>query len=202
MTVVSVSKALGVAAGLAAGLALAGCHELAAPASPASVSGAGTAAVPPAPHDIDGVWTYTEETQLTFPGALAADLGAASEGPVLHVRCTSPDGQLTLTQTGATFTGTLQYQTAVCRTQGGQAVPPPWPLPYRAVLSGEITGRALHIEQYDDPPGPPDAVRCPKNGRLTVQEGLVTQLSTTGRCDLSSLPFRPAVATNSGVAIR
>jgi hypothetical protein len=30
----------------------------------------------------------------------------------------------------------------------------------------------------------------------------VTQLSTTGRCDLSGLPFQPAVATNSGVAMR
>jgi hypothetical protein len=193
---------LGVAAGLAAGLALAGCHELATPASPASVSGAVTAAAAPAPHDIGGVWVYTEETRLTLPGALAADLGAASEGPVLHVRCTSADGQLTLAQTGSTFTGTLEYQSSVCRTQGGQAVSPPWPLPYRAVLSGQITGRALHIEQYDDPPGPPDAVRCPKNGQLRVQGGVVTQLSTTGRCDLSGLPFQPAVATNSGVAMR
>ena len=193
---------LGLAAGLAAGLTLAGCHELATPASPASVSGSGTAVAPPAPHDIGGVWTYTEETRLTFPGEMAADLGAAPEGPVLRVRCTSPDGQLILTQTGATFTGTLEYQNSTCRTQGGQAVPPPWPLPYRAVLSGEITGRALHIEQYDDPPGPPDAVRCPKNGQLTVHGGVVTRLSTTGRCDLSSLPFQPAVATNSGVARR
>lgn len=195
-------RTLGLAVGLASGLTAAGCRELATPASPGSVSGAVTAAAPSAPHDIGGVWIYTEETRLTLPGAVAGALGAASEGPVLHVRCTSPDGQLTLSQTGTTFTGTLEYETSVCRTQGGQAVAPPWALPYRAVLSGEITGNAIHIAQYDDPPGPPDAVRCPKNGRLTVEGSVVTQLSTTGRCDLSSLPFQPAVATNSGVAMR
>ena len=202
MTVLRVSNAFGIAAGLVAALVLTGCEGSASPASPADGAGAGTTAKAPAPYDIDGVWTYSEVTKLTFPGELAADLGAASEGPILHVSCTSPDGVLALTQTGAAFTGTLEYQGTSCRTKGGQAVPPPWPLPYRAVLSGKITGRALHIEQYDDPPGPPDAVQCPKNGTLTVEGHMVTKLATTGRCDLSSLPFQPAVATNRGLATR
>lgn len=199
---VKISAAFGLAAGLAGAVALAACDGSASPAAPTAAS-AGSPPAAQAPYEIGGVWSYSEETQLTLPGALAADLGIPSEGPVLHVTCNSPNGELALTQAGAAFTGTLEYQTAICRTKGGQSVPPPWPLPYHAVLSGEISGRALHIEQWDDPPGPsPDGVRCPKNGTLTVEGGVVTQVKTTGRCDLSGLPFQPAVATNKGVAVR
>jgi hypothetical protein len=153
--------------------------------------------------DIDGTWTYSEETRMTLPGELLLEVGGEWEGPVLHLTCLSADGLLEIDQAGTSFTGTLEYQTGTCRTKGGQAVPPPWPLPYRAVLSGRITGTALQIEQWDDPPGPgPDGVRCPKHGTITVSGGVATTVTTRGRCDLSALPFQPAVATNRGIAVR
>jgi hypothetical protein len=140
--------------------------------------------------DISGVWSYEEETFLVLN----------PQGTVIHLRCASPDGVLTIEQTGATFTGTLTHPTGSCVTKDGVVIPPPWPLPYEATLSGRVTGRALHIEQFDAPPAPP--VRCPKDGNIVVGGGQVIGFTTTGRCDLSGAPFRPAVATNSGTAQR
>lgn len=140
--------------------------------------------------DISGVWSYAEETFLVLN----------PEGTVIHLRCVSPDGVLTIDQTGAMFAGTLTHPTGSCVTKDGVVIPPPWPLPYEATLSGRITGRALHIEQFDAPPAPP--VRCPKNGTIVVDGGQAVRLNTSGRCDLSGAPFRPALATNSGTAHR
>jgi hypothetical protein len=188
---------------LAVGAAAAACDRSASPSSPSAASSGPAAAGAPAAIDIGGTWTFSEETRLTLPGELLLDLGAQWEGPVIHVTCASPDGALEIVQTASTFTGTLEYQTGTCLTTGGQAVPPPWPLPYRAVLTGRIAGLSLHIEQWDDPPGPsPDGVRCPKNGTVSIDGGVATALQTAGRCDLSSLPFQPAVATNRGAAVR
>ena len=140
--------------------------------------------------DINGVWNYSETTFLVLK----------PEDDVLHLTCTSPNGELTINQTGSTFTGTLTYQTGTCETKDGQAVPTPWALPYNATLSGRITGNALHIDQYDAPPSQP--VHCPKNGTIRLEDGVPVALMTKGRCDLSDLPFRPAMATNEGVAVR
>ncbi len=170
---------------LAAAL-LTGCtgdHPVAPPDAPSLAQGG-------AALDISGVWNYVEETFLVLK----------PEGEVLHLRCVSPDGVLTIDQTGSTFTGTLVHPTGSCMTKDGQVVPPPWELPYEAVLSGRITGRALHIDQFDAPPAPP--VHCPKNGTIRVSGGEAVGLTTVGRCDLSFLPFRPATATNSGTATR
>jgi hypothetical protein len=141
------------------------------------------------PH-ISGEWNYSETTFLVLK----------PEDDVLHLTCTSPNGELTINQTGSTFTGTLTYQTGTCETKDGQAVPTPWALPYNATLSGRITGKALHIDQYDAPPSPP--VHCPKNGTIRLEDGVPVALTTKGSCDLSDLPFRPAMATNEGVAVR
>jgi hypothetical protein len=188
---------------LVVGAAVAACDRSASPSSPSEASPGSAAAGPPAAIDIGGTWTYSEETRLTLPGELLLAFGAEWEGPVIHVTCVSPDGVLEIVQTGRSFTGTLEYETGTCVTKGGQPVPPPWALPYRAVLTGEIAGSSLHIEQWDDPPGPsPDGVRCPKNGTITQGGGVATALQTVGRCDLSSLPFQPAVATNKGTAVR
>lgn len=185
--------------GLAAALAVTACKADSAMA-PAPVDAAatlGSAARASGPFDIGGAWQFAEETSLTFPGELAASLGIAPEGPVLHVSCSSPQGVLTITQSGSTFTGTLTHPASSCVTRGGQTVQPPWTLPYEATLSGRLTGRALDIQQFDVV-GP---VECTKKGTLQVAGGTVTGMRTKGRCDLSSLPFR-ATATNSGMATR
>jgi hypothetical protein len=140
--------------------------------------------------DISGTWEYIEESFLVV----------RPEGEVLHVTCLSAEGVLTIVQDGATFTGTLVHPTSTCHTKEGVVIPPPWPLPHEAVLSGRITGRAIHIDQYDAPPNPP--VHCPKNGTISVTDGTAVELTTTGRCDLSVLPFSPAMAKNSGIATR
>jgi hypothetical protein len=203
MRVKTIARLLVPVLALAVGLTAAACDRSASPLSPSAAATGAAAAGPPAAIDIDGTWTYSEETNLTLPGELLLALGAQWEGPVIHVTCVSPDGVLEIVQTGSSFTGTLEYQTGTCVTKGGQPVPPPWPLPYRAVLTGGVTGSSLHIEQWDDPPGPsPDGVRCPKNGTITQSGGVATELQTVGRCDLSSLPFQPAVATNTGTAAR
>lgn len=166
---------------------LTGCdgeRGVAAPNAPSLAQGSGS------PADIDGVWSYSEEVFLVIkPG-----------DEVLHLRCVSPDGVLTLDQNGSTFTGTLVYSTGSCETKDGQVLPPPWPLPYEAVLSGHIAGRSVHIDQFDAPPAPP--VHCPKTGTIEISGEVAVRLTTVGRCDLSSAPFRPALATNSGIATR
>lgn len=140
--------------------------------------------------DISGAWNYSETTFLVV----------RPEDDVLQLRCSSPNGELMIVQTGSTFTGTLTYETGTCETKDGQAVPTPWPLPYSATLSGRITGNALHIDQYDAPPNPP--VHCPKNGTIRMDDGVPVALTTMGRCDLSHVPFKPAIATNEGTAVR
>jgi hypothetical protein len=140
--------------------------------------------------DISGVWDYSETTFLVV----------RPEDDVLHLTCNSPIGELTISQTGSTFTGTLTSETGPCETKYGQPVPTPWPLPYNATLSGRITGNALHIDQYDAPPSPP--THCPKNGTIRWENGVPVALTTQGRCDLSDFPFRPAIATNQGTAVR
>lgn len=140
--------------------------------------------------DISGTWNYVEEAFLVV----------RPEDEVLHISCLSNEGVLTIVQDGATFTGTLVHPTSTCQTKEGVAIPPPWPMPYEAVLSGRITGRAIHIDQFDAPPNPP--VHCPKNGRIELAGGAAVELTTTGRCDLSALPFSPAMAKNSGIATR
>lgn len=183
----------------AASLAAGACQQASPlPGSPTAPDSTITAAQ--AAPDISGVWTYAEESRLVLPGELALAMGLAYEGPVLQMTCDSQTGVLTLTQTGSTFTGTLQHPVSTCTTSGGQAAPPPWPQPYEAILSGRLTGSALHIDQFDAPPAPPTP--CPKNGTIEMEGGIIVQLNTTGRCDLSSAPFRPATATNRGTARR
>jgi hypothetical protein len=184
---------------LTTAVAAAGCegNAIVAPAVDAGAGGATTAAAN-ASYSIHGVWRYVEETALTLPGEFALAMGVAPEGPVLHVACSSPQGVLSIVQTGQTFTGTLVHPSSSCTTRGGQAIPAPWPLPYEATIAGRLTGRALHIDQ-SDVVGP---VQCPKSGTLTVEAGAVVELTTTGRCDLSSIPARPAVATNAATATR
>jgi hypothetical protein len=165
---------------------LAGCADAPEPfaAAPAPASLVTHSAL-----DISGSWHYVETVHLVLkPG-----------DEVIDMTCINPDGVLTIVQTGASFTGTLTHPTTTCVTRDGSAAPPPWDLPYVASLSGTVTGRAIHFEQYDAPPSYP--VRCPKNGSLTVAGGAVTAMSTRGRCDLSFLPF-PITAINSASATR
>jgi hypothetical protein len=133
--------------------------------------------------DIGGSWSYDETTVLIMK----------PDGQ-FHATCRLPDGVLTIVQDGANFTGTLIHPTTTCTSRTGEALPAPWDLPYQAVMSGSITGRALHIAQYDAPPAAP--VLCTKNGVVSLSGGVAVALHTTGRCDLSFLPF-PAVANNS-----
>jgi hypothetical protein len=160
--------------------ACAGDHPVAVPDAPLLAQGAG------ATLDISGVWDYVEETFMVVKPA----------GEVLHLRCVSPDGILTINQTGSTFTGTLVHPTGSCETNDGVVIPPPWDLPYEAGIEGRITGRALHIDQQDP------VTHCPKNGTIKVSGGIAVELTTVGRCDLSFTPFRPATATNSATATR
>ena len=193
---------------LAFGVVVSACSGGASPLAPAaaSLTQDGGTAQPAAssqatPVSVDGVRNYQEDTVLLFAGDLAPAFGLVPEGAVLQIHCSSPDGVLTLNQTGSTITGTLEHPTGSCRTKGGQAAPPPWGLPYRATLTGRITGRALHLEQLDDPAAP-GAVACPKNGTIQVAGGTAVGLKTVGRCDLSGLGVRPAVATNSATGTR
>jgi hypothetical protein len=193
---------------LALGIIVSACSGGAsplAPAAPGLTQGSGTpqpaASSQSASVSVDGVWNYQEDTVLLFPGDLAPAFGLAPEGPVLQIHCSSPNGMLTLNQTGSTITGTLEHPTSSCRTKGGQAAPPPWGLPYRATLTGRITGRGLHLDQLDDPAAP-GAVACPKNGTVQVAGGTAVGLKTVGRCDLSGLGVRPAVASNSATGTR
>ncbi len=135
--------------------------------------------------DLGGAWAYDETSILVLkPG-----------DEVLRLTCRSSEGVLTIVQDGANFTGTLTHPSSICTTAGGQVVPAPWPLPYEATISGRITGRAFLIDQVD--PG----TTCVKQGRV-LGSGATAQLATTGRCDLSFVPFRPATAHNSAVASR
>ena len=205
MTPNRLSTVLGFTVALAFGAAGTACDRGASPLAPAgatlSQSSDATSAQTP-PIDVGGTWHYREDAVLVFSGELAALLGLASEGPTLRLHCSSPDGVLTLVQTGSTFTGTLEHPTGTCRTQSGQIAPTPWALPYRATLSGRVTGRALHFDQVDNPPDPAGPVTCPKNGTIQVVGGVAVQLETVGRCDLSVLPVRPAMATNSATGTR
>lgn len=168
---------------------LIGCSDRAQPLAPL-VETAAVAASQAAMVDISGTWNYAETSVLVVkPGE-----------EVIHIICTSPDGVLTIDQSGATFTGTLTHPTSICETKDGQIVPAPWPMPYEAVLSGRISGRSLHIDQFDAPPAPP--VHCVKQGVVRVSDGAAISLQTTGRCDLSLVPFRPATARNSATATR
>ena len=164
--------------------------------SDASTQAAGLAA------DVTGTWRYNEQTKLVLPGLLAELLGLESEGAVLHMNCSSPDGVLELAQAGTAVTGTLVHATGTCRTKGGQLAPTPWALPYRATISGRIAGLTLHLDQLDDPPDPSGLVPCPKTGTIEVIQGVTVGLQTRGRCDLSVLGSRPAAASNSATATR
>lgn len=172
---------------ITAAAVLAGCADQA-PFEP-SAQQAVSLSAQPAPIDIAGSWSYVETSVLVLK----------PEGDVINMTCLNPEGVLTIIQDGAVFTGTLTHAATTCATKDGQAVPPPWPLPYEAVLSGRISGRSIHIDQFDAPPGPP--VHCPKTGVIHITDGAAVELSTTGRCDLSFLPF-PATARNSASATR
>jgi hypothetical protein len=166
---------------LSAATLFAGCAESPGPSEPFPAPAAAVMAA--AAIDISGSWSYDETTVLIMK----------PDGQ-LHGTCRLPDGVLTLVQDGATFTGTLIHPTTTCTDRAGHPLPAPWALPYQAIVSGSITGRALHITQHDAPPAAP--VLCTKNGVLSLSGGVAVALQTTGRCDLSFLPF-PAVATNS-----
>lgn len=175
--------------GFVAAALLAGCGDQVQPLAPVEHTAIVTAAQISV-VDISGAWNYAETSVLVIkPG-----------GEVLQIICFSPDGVLTIDQNGSTFTGTLTHPTSICEMKDGQVVPAPWPLPYEATLSGRITGRGIHIDQFDAPPAPP--VHCPKQGAIEVTGGEAVGLRTTGRCDLSFLPFRPATARNSATATR
>lgn len=143
----------------------------------------------PPVHDIDGVWSYAETSLLVLK----------PDEETLHVTCLLSDGVLVINQSGANYSGTLTHYSTSCMTKDGDPVPAPWDLPYEAYLSGRITGRGLHIDQFDAPPAPP--IHCPKQGSIMVADGEVVELRTTGRCDLSDFPF-PFKAKNFGVAVR
>jgi hypothetical protein len=171
---------------LGAATLLTGCADAPGPTEPLPAPAAAVTAQ--AAIDISGGWSYDETTVLIMK----------PDGQ-LHGTCRLPDGVLTIVQDGATFTGTLIHPTTTCADRAGQPLPAPWDLPYQAIVSGSITGRALHITQYDAPPAPP--VLCTKHGVVSVSGGVAVALQTTGRCDLSFLPF-PAVANNSASGSR
>jgi hypothetical protein len=147
------------------------------------------AALAVAPLDVSGTWSdVVEHTSLVVkPG-----------DAVLHLSCVS-SGEMEIVQDGASFTGTLHHTESACQLPDGSPFPPPWATPYDATFSGTITGRALHIDQYDAPPAYP--THCPKNGTVEGSGGTATLLSTVGTCDLSHLPF-PAQASNRLTAMR
>lgn len=140
--------------------------------------------------DIGGTWSdVVEKVSLVVKPADA----------VLRLSCVS-SGEMQIVQDGSTFTGTLLHTESSCELPDGSPIPPPWNVPYSATFSGEITGRALHIDQFDAPPAFP--VHCPKNGRiLQASAGTAVQLGTVGKCDLGHLPF-PARASNRMTASR
>lgn len=147
-----------------------------------------TSAAPPVP-DLSGTWSYAESSLLVLK----------PEEATLHVTCLLTDGVLTVSQTGAEITGTLTHYSTECISKDGQALPPPWPLPYEATFTGRIHGHALTLDQVDAPPAPP--VHCPKQGAIQVENGEVEGFRTTGRCELDIFPF-PFMAKNFGHATR
>jgi hypothetical protein len=171
---------------LGAAILFTGCADVPGPTEPHAAPAAAVTAL--AAIDIGGSWSYDETTVLIMK----------PDGQ-LHGTCRLPDGVLTIVQDGSTFTGTLIHSTTTCTSRAGDPLPAPWDLPYVATVSGRITGRALHIEQQDAPPAMP--VQCTKNGVISVVGGAAVALRTTGRCDLSFLPF-PAVANNSAIGTR
>ena len=199
LSVVGVMIALAAGQGCSDGTPFAPARAL---AGAASVSDASTQAAGSAAADVTGTWRYNEETKLVLPGWFGELLGLQSEGAVLHMNCSSPDGILELIQAGTAVTGTLVHATGTCRTKGGQVAPTPWALPYRATIFGRIAGLTLHLDQLDDPPDPAGPVPCPKTGTIEVIDGVTVGLQTRGRCDLSVLGSRPATASNAAVATR
>jgi hypothetical protein len=160
-----------------------------------SPTGLTVAASPPAslsqsagsPIDISGSWHTVDRTFLV----------SSWEGVMMHLSCVG-ESVLTITQTGAAFTGTVVGLSASCTTQDGQVIPAPWP--NESTLTGRITGRGFQFDQYDAPPNYP--VHCPGTGTIEVRADQAVALKMEGRCDLLFTGIRPIVARSYSTATR
>lgn len=164
-------------------LLLAGCSDEA----PTSVdlgsvepsSAPETAAAQQVP-DLTGTWAWSETTVIQVREPYVVPFfGIQPEGPITHVRCDS-EGTLSLNQTGSTFNGS-GTQSSTCVTQGGQAVPAPFP-PTLTLIDGEVRGRSFRFT-YDAGPFPTgETIFCPYQGSIRVEGDMAVELKGHGDC--------------------
>jgi hypothetical protein len=184
---------------LGTGLLLSGCDGARAPIDPTPVSGATptteTAAATAGPAsaasavstpDVNGTWNWSEEVTLALPEWLGPVFGFAPEGPITHMRC-QDSGVMTITQTGASFSGTAT-QVSTCQTRGGQVFAPAVFPPALEIADGHIEGRSVHM--LFGPP--PTEVPAPYVGSITqIVGGVATEMRGTGLAIVPGHPKSP-----------
>ena len=157
----------------------------------------GPAAASAEPVDVSGSWDVSFVDKLAFPAWVAVDIfGIEPEGPMTHAIC-SGSAIWTLSQDGATVSGTALQQSDGCTTRGGQSYADPTSVAPFAVV-GEVHGRAVTL-LYDG-----FLLDCPHHVVITEVEGAVaTALSGGGRCIVPGHPQSeiPADPPPGGVSI-
>jgi hypothetical protein len=127
------------------------------------------------PADLSGSWAWSETTVIKARAFIVPILfGIQPEGPVTHVTCATT-GTMHLDQAGTTFTGSAQ-QSASCVTNGGQAVPAPFP-PLLQVVDGQITGGSFRFTFHAGIP-------CPYQGAIISRHGTAIRLQGSGDCQI------------------
>jgi hypothetical protein len=136
------------------------------------------------PPDLSGAWNWSRVEQLTMPSWLAEFvIGIDPEGPITRATCEG-SGTMTLTQTGATFTGTATQTTHGCETAGGQQFQSPGAAMPIAVADGRISGRAIRFS-FSNPTVSP----CPHQATISAIQGdTAVALTGTGRCFVPGHP--------------
>jgi hypothetical protein len=128
------------------------------------------------PADVSGTWDVAFVDRLRTPAWVAQDiLGIVPEGPMTQIICTG-SGSMTLTQAGASFSGTYMQNSNQCVTKAGQVFQDPLTFIPFSVL-GEINGSSLDL--FIDGP----AVDCDYRAVIAdVDQGVATAISGGGPC--------------------
>ncbi len=145
--------------------------------------------------DVSGDWDWRQVERLRMPrwfveGPLNAlpQNDVVAEGPNTQATCTS-EGELALTQTGASFHGSITRTHAQCETRGGQLFQGPGVgLPLQ-LFDGEIQGLnvAFSIGNLEVTPCPHHAVVSESS------DGVALALSGGGRCVIPGHPLSGSV---------
>jgi hypothetical protein len=121
--------------------------------------------------DVEGAWAWSETTVIQFPSFIGEDVfGLESEGPLMFSTCQS-SGTMTLSQSGASFTGTT-LQSGICTTRGGQSFDIPWP---SFPVSGTIHGHSLSAVVD---------VNCRLNASMSLEGGSAVSMTGAGGCSV------------------